>query len=78
MEKQLSKLALLAVKGASPGILKRLAPAIGVTEATIYQYIRDNNSNLTKAAAMQVIREETGLSDAEILEDTPAEAERLK
>jgi hypothetical protein len=66
---RLSRIAILAVKGASPGIVKKLAGAIGVSEPSIYRFINDNDDNLTKAAALKVIREETGLTDEEILEE---------
>jgi hypothetical protein len=56
-----------------PRIRIRIAVALEVTEQSIIRYIRDNNDELTKAAAMKVIREETGLSDEEILE---AESEK--
>ena len=69
---RLSHIAILAVKGASPGIVKKLAPAIGASESSVYRFINDNDDNLTKAAALKVIREETGLSDEEILEEDPA------
>lgn len=46
----------------------KLAMALSVSEQTIIRYIDTNHENLTKAAAMQVIREETGLSDSNILE----------
>ena len=42
--------------------------ALGCTEFTIARYIQKNSDNLTKAAAMQIIREVTGLSDIEILD----------
>ena len=42
--------------------------ALGCTEFTIARYIQKNSDNLTKAAALQVIREVTKLSDEEILE----------
>lgn len=42
--------------------------ALGCTEFTISRYIQKNSDNLTKAAAMQIIREVTGLADDEILE----------
>lgn len=45
-----------------------LMDTLGVTEFTIARYIQKNSDNLTKAAAMQVIRQITGLADAEILE----------
>lgn len=46
----------------------RLAMALNVTEQTIIKYISVNHENLTKAAAMQVIKNETGLTEDEILE----------
>lgn len=66
---KLSRIAILAIRGASPGIVKRLAEAIEASEPSIYKWISDNHSNLTKAAAMKVIREETGLTDEQILEE---------
>lgn len=65
---RLSKIAILAVKGASPAIVKKLSDAGLGSEQTVYRYISDNSDNLTKAAALKVIREETGLTDEEILE----------
>lgn len=70
---RLSKIAILAVRGASPGIIKRLAEAIGVSEPSVYRFINDNDDNLTKAAAIKVIREETGLTDDQILEEEKTE-----
>jgi hypothetical protein len=50
-----------------------LALALGCSVDTIKRYIKDvNNDDLTKAAAMKVIREETGLKDDQILESIPA------
>lgn len=66
---RLSRIAILAIKGASPGIIEPLADAMGVSEPSVYKYINDNNDNLTKAAALKVIRKETGLKDEEILEE---------
>lgn len=45
----------------------KLALALGVGEQTIIRYISVNHENLTKAAALKVIREQTGLSDDEII-----------
>lgn len=45
----------------------RLALELGVSENTIRLYINTNSENLTKAAALKIIREATGLSDNEIL-----------
>ena len=43
--------------------------ALGVQKDTMYKYIRDNSQLLTKAAVLKVLREGTGLSDSELLED---------
>ncbi len=53
----------------NPVTRRRLMDVLGCTEFTIARYIQKNSDNLTKAAAMQVIREVTGLHDSEILED---------
>jgi plasmid maintenance system antidote protein VapI len=66
---RLSRIAILAVKGACPGIIKKLAEAIGVSEPSIYRFINDNDDNLTKAAALKVIESETGLTQEQILEE---------
>jgi len=52
----------------TPVTRRRLMDALGCTEFTISRYIQKNSDNLTKAAAMQIIREVTGLADDEILE----------
>jgi plasmid maintenance system antidote protein VapI len=66
---RLSRIAILAVKGASPAIIKKLAEAIDVSEPSIYRFINDNDDNLTKAAAIKVIELETGLTQEQILEE---------
>jgi hypothetical protein len=48
--------------------LSRLALALETSEMSVRRYIKSNHPNLTRASALQVIREETGLSDSEILE----------
>jgi hypothetical protein len=55
----------------SRSLPKKLQAVLGVSRVTIWRYIKDNSDELTKAAALVVIREETGLSDAEILEPEP-------
>jgi len=52
----------------------RLAMQFNCTERWISQLIKENQSDgdLTKASAMQIIREQTGLTDAEILEEGEA------
>jgi hypothetical protein len=65
---RLTKTALDAIN--TPAIRRKLMEALGdVAESTIYRYIANNDDNLTKAAALKVIREETGMSDEEILEE---------
>jgi hypothetical protein len=55
----------------NPVTRRRLMDVLGCTEFTIARYIQKNSDNLTKAAAMRVIREVTGLPDNEILEELP-------
>jgi predicted DNA-binding transcriptional regulator AlpA len=65
---RLTKTALDAIN--TPAIRRKLMEALGdVAESTIYRYIARNDDTLTKAAALKVIREETGLTDQEILEE---------
>jgi hypothetical protein len=51
-------------------IRAKLCLALKVTDQSIIKYIKANNDELTKAAALKVIREETGLEDSEILEES--------
>jgi len=64
---KLTQKALKAIN--TPLTRRRLMDVLGCTEFTIARYIQKNSDNLTKAAAMQVIREVTGLTDNEILDD---------
>lgn len=59
-----------------PKIRLRLMQVLGVVERTINRHIATNSAELTKASALKVIREETGLTDEQIL--TEAEPEREK
>lgn len=52
----------------------KLALALDVTEQSIIKYIAANDEQLTLAAAIQVLREETGLPDKELLEQTKEQA----
>lgn len=63
---KLTQKALKAIN--NPVTRRRLMDVLGCTEFTISRYIQKNSDNLTKAAAMQVIRQATGFSDNEILE----------
>jgi hypothetical protein len=71
---KLTKIALEAIAKYSPGIKSKLALALSCSEGSINRYIRENDDNLTKAAALAVIRNETGLSEDEILEKESAGA----
>lgn len=73
---RLTKTALDAIVANTPRAKSRLALALNCSEASINKYLRENSDNLTKAAALQVIREETGLEDHEIMEEEPAQAEK--
>jgi hypothetical protein len=64
---KLKKEILLAIN--TPQTRRLLMDALYCTEFTISRYIQKSSDNLTKAAAMQVIRQVTGLTDAEILEN---------
>jgi hypothetical protein len=65
---KLNQKALKAIN--NPATRRRLMDVLGCTEFTIARYIQKNSDNLTKAAAMQVIRELTGWPDSEILEES--------
>ena len=65
---RLTAIALQAIQDHSPRIKTRLAIALGCKLKVIDRFLEENSDNLTKAAAMKVIREDTRLSDAEILE----------
>jgi hypothetical protein len=51
----------------------RIGVALGKSEQQVKRYIDQNSDDLTKAAAMEVIRKFTGLGDNEILESNSVE-----
>jgi transcriptional regulator with XRE-family HTH domain len=51
-----------------------IAKALGVSDQTLMRYIKDNDDELTKAAALVEIRRITGLKDDQILEKQSAAA----
>lgn len=63
---KLTKKAIKAIK--TRHLYPHLAIALGVSTNTVYRYVQNNDDDLTKAAALVVIREQTGLKDSEILE----------
>lgn len=64
----LSKTAILVIRG-SRDCKDRLKEAMNVSDNTLYRWLSDNESNgdLTKAIAIQIISEETGLANDQIL-----------
>lgn len=76
---KLTKLAIFAIRGAGRQFKNKLAEACGVQEAQVYRFIRENqiNGDLTKAAALKVIQEETGLSNEQILEEEESETSKV-
>lgn len=65
---KLSEKAINALAQNQNMVKQKVAIALGCSEASVNRYIRDNNDELTKAAAIEVIRKETGLTRREILE----------
>ena len=67
---KIKNLIIMAIRG-NTNLRKRLKETLDISEPTLYRLITENNSNddLTKAAALKVIREELGLTDSEILEE---------
>lgn len=66
----------MAIRG-NTVLRRRLKDILDITEPTFIKYLNEGNDALTKAAALQAIREETGLSDQEILEEEKQVHERL-
>lgn len=66
----LTKAAILALRGLTLDQKQQLADLLGVSLKTLYRHIASNNDDLTKAAALQFLRGVTGLPDGELLEDT--------
>ena len=56
----------------TPRIRIGLAMALNVTEQTIIRYIDVNSDNLTKAAALKVIKDQTGLTEETLLQSENA------
>lgn len=70
---QLSLKALNFIKANERGIKNKLALALKCSGGSINKYVRKNHDDLTKYAAMEVIRNDTRMTDAEILEIIPEE-----
>lgn len=69
---KLTKKAIKAID--TQDIRLKLALALGCSVDTIRRYIKANSDDLTKAAALIVIRAETHLKDNQILDQEPVKA----
>jgi hypothetical protein len=63
----LSKLARLALKGLDFESKRRIADAAGMSVSTLYRKIATNDDDLTKEAIKQLIIQETGIPESEVL-----------
>lgn len=66
----LSKIAILALRGLSREKKNQLAKHIGISPDSLYRWIANNDDSLTKAVSLKFIREELGLDDTELLEES--------
>lgn len=75
---RLTKTAILSLKGTNVVFKETLAEALGSSLNSMYRWISENEDNgpLTKAKAIQMIREETGLEDSQILEEDTIKEEQ--
>lgn len=73
---RLSELAIQRITD-SKSLPKKLRATLGITRQTMAKYLKENNDFLTKASAIKIIREETGLTDDQILEESTADVERV-
>lgn len=69
----LSNEALRKINSLRPAIISKLALSLHCSDGSINRYIRENEANgdLTKYAAVEVLRNETGLPDNKILKVIP-------
>lgn len=72
---RLSELALKKIQD-SKSLPSKIGRTIGVSRVTMWKYLRDNNEMLTLAAVLKVIRDETGLSNDQILESADVEVQK--
>lgn len=56
------------------GLRARLCEEMNKSYFTVNRWINENDDNLTKATALKIIRDELGLSDAQILEESKSAA----
>lgn len=67
------KSAVLATIRNNKRIKNRLALEMDKSSFTIERWITTNDQSLTLASALKIIKEETGLTDNEILEESEVE-----
>lgn len=74
---RLTQKAIDALNEQKPESLRQLAVALDVSENSVYRHLRDNlpNGDLTKIAAIEVVRQVTGLNDSQILESATEKVE---
>lgn len=65
---KIRKIVLMAIRG-NKDLRRRIKKALDISEPTLYRLMTENDDDLTKAAALKVIREDLNLTDAEILEE---------
>jgi DNA-binding Xre family transcriptional regulator len=71
---KLKAIVIMAIKGNSD-LRKNIREALGVSNSTMTRLLQENDDDLTKAAALEIIREELKMEDSEILERTPTEVQ---
>lgn len=67
-------IAAISILRGNKAIWEASRQALGVSKKTMYRYISDNDPALTQASVLKVIREGSGLTDSEILEEEKATA----
>lgn len=74
---KLSKAAHLICRG-SKEIKQQLAEKLGASATTVYRWVSENAENgpLTRAAALEVLRDNTGLADEHLLIDVEELAQK--
>lgn len=66
---RIKKLVLMAIKG-DKDLRAKIKAALNISEPTLYRLLSQNDEDLTKAAALKVIREGLDLTDMDILEES--------
>lgn len=72
---KLSEQAIRKIKD-SRSLSGKIRASLGVSKVTMWKYLRDNNEMLTLAAVVKLIRDETRLSNEEILESADVELQK--